>query len=73
MALLTPTERLTLEIIRDLHQAPRERVESALGKGYAEPVGKQKQLQLTQAGLEALKSDDQQRMEMRAANRPRRR
>jgi hypothetical protein len=28
---------------------------------------------LTEAGLEALKSDDQQRMEMRAANRPRRR
>jgi hypothetical protein len=71
--LLTPTERLTLEIIRDLHHAPPERVEWALGKGYAEPVGKQKQLRLTEAGVEALKSDADQRMEMRAANRPRRR
>jgi hypothetical protein len=72
MALLAPTERLALEIIRDLHHVPPERVEWALGKGYAELVGKQKRLRLTEAGLKALKSDAEERMEMRAANRPRR-
>jgi hypothetical protein len=72
MPLLTPTERVTLEMIRDLHHAPPERVAWATDKGYAEAVGKGKQLQLTEAGTAALKSDAQQRMEMRAANRPRR-
>jgi hypothetical protein len=62
MALLTPTERLMLEIIRDLHHLPSERVEWALGKGYAELVGKQKRLRLTEAGVEALKSDAEQRI-----------
>jgi hypothetical protein len=71
--LLTPTERFTLEMIQDLHHLPPERVEWALGKGYAELVGRQTRLRLTEAGLEALKSDADQRMEMRAANRPRRR
>jgi hypothetical protein len=73
MALLTPTERVTLEMIRDLHHAPPERIERATEKGYAEPVGKGRQLQLTEAGKEALASDAEQQMERRAANRPRRR
>jgi hypothetical protein len=73
MTLLTPTERVTLEMIRDLHHAPPERVEWATEKGYAEPVGKGRQLRLTEAGTGALASDADQRLASRAANRPRRR
>jgi hypothetical protein len=73
MTLLTPTERVTLEMIRDLHHAPPERVEWATEKAYAEPVGKGRQLRLTEAGLQALASDAGQRVASRAANRPRRR
>jgi hypothetical protein len=64
---------MTLEMIRDLHHAPPERIEWAKAKAYAEATGKGRQLQLTEAGAEALKSDADQRMEMRAGNRPRRR
>jgi hypothetical protein len=73
MTLLTPTERVTLEMIRDLHHAPPERVEWATEKGYAEPVGKGRQLRLAEAGLQALASDAEQRVASKAANRPRRR
>jgi hypothetical protein len=73
MPLLTPTERVTLEMIHDLHHAPPARVEWTLAKGNAEAVGKGRQLKLTKAGEEALASDAERRMEMRAANRPRRR
>jgi hypothetical protein len=73
MNLLIPTERVTLEMIRDLHHAPPERLEWAKSKGYAEATGKGRQLRLTEAGEGALAGDADQRVEMRAANRPRRR
>jgi hypothetical protein len=73
MPLLTPTERVTLEAICDLHHALPERVEWATGNGYAEAAGKGKQLRLTEAGVKALASDAEQRLASRAANRPRRR
>jgi hypothetical protein len=67
MPLLTPTERVTLEMIRDLHHAPPARVDWAIEKGYAMATGRGKQLRLTDAGVKALKSDAEQRMGMRAA------
>jgi hypothetical protein len=73
MTLLTPTARVTLEMIRDLHHAPPERVQWATEKGYAEPAGKGRQLRLTEAGEGALASDADRRLASRAANRPRRR
>jgi hypothetical protein len=47
---------MTLEMIRDFHHTPPERVEWALEKGYAEPAGKGRH-RLTDAGAEALTSD----------------
>ena len=73
MALLTPTERVTLEMIRDLGHAPPARVEWATEKGYAEPVGKERQHRLTEAGFGALVSDAEVRVASRSANRLRRR
>jgi hypothetical protein len=82
MALLTPTERITLEMIRDNGVAPWAAVARAIDKGWVAKqgagrgkgiAGKEARYSLTEAGLEALKSDADQRMEMRAANRPRRR
>jgi hypothetical protein len=70
---LTPTERVTLEMIRDLHHAPPARVDWALEKGYAEAAGKGRQLELTDAGRKALADDADARREARAANTPRRR
>jgi hypothetical protein len=73
MAPLTPTERVTLEMIRDLHHAPPERLEWANAKGYAEATGKGRQLRLTEAGEKALARDAEARVASRSANRPRRR
>jgi hypothetical protein len=72
MPLLTPTERVTLEMIRDTELASGSRLAWALEKGYAEAVTKTRH-KLTDAGATALASDDKQRMEMRTANRLRRR
>jgi hypothetical protein len=71
MALLTPTERVTLEMVRDLHHAPPERVEWAMEKGYAEPIGKGRQLRLSEAGEKALARDADAGVASRSANRPR--
>ena len=73
MPLLSPTERVTLEMIRDLHHAPPECVQWVTEKGYAEPAGKGRQHRLTEAGIGALLSDAEQRMASRSANRSRRR
>jgi hypothetical protein len=62
MALLTPTERVTLEAIRDTGVISRERLDWAIGKGYAELADRARH-RLTKAGLEALASDADQRME----------
>jgi hypothetical protein len=73
MPLLIPTERVTLEMIRDKELVSGSRLAWALEKGYAEAVTKTRQ-KLTDAGAAALASDVKQRMEMRtAARRPRRR
>jgi hypothetical protein len=71
MPLLTPIERVMLEMIRDLHHAPPERVEWAMEKGYAEPAGKGRQLRLTQVGIRVLLRDAERRTASRSANRPR--
>jgi hypothetical protein len=52
-ALLTPTERLTLELIRDTGVASRDRLAWAKENGYAEAVGPARH-KLTAAGLKAL-------------------
>ena len=73
MPLLSPNERVTLEMIRELGHAPPARVEWATEKGYAEPAGKGRQHRLTEAGIGALLGDAEQRMASRSANRSRRR
>jgi hypothetical protein len=70
MPLLTPTERMTLEAIRDLGHALPGRVEWAMEKGYAEPSGGGRRLRLTQAGEEALASHADQRRGSRAESSP---
>jgi hypothetical protein len=70
---LTPTERVTLEMIRDLHHAPPARVDWATEKGYAKAAGKGRQLELTDAGVKALADDYAARLAARGAQRPRRR
>jgi hypothetical protein len=70
---LTPTERVTLEMIRDLGHAPPARVEWAIGKGYAEAAGKGRQAKLTAAGVKVLEDDASARLAARGAQRPRRR
>jgi hypothetical protein len=69
-------------LIRDKGVAPWAAVALALDKGWVAKIGavrgkgvadKEARYSLTEAGLEALKSDAEQRNEMRAANRPRRR
>jgi hypothetical protein len=75
MTLLTPTERVTLEMIRDKGTTgSAERNSWALLKGYAEPdEGAKGKHKLTEAGTAALASHADQRRARRAANRPRRR
>jgi hypothetical protein len=69
-------------MIRENGVAPWAAVALALDKGWVAKEGagrgkgvarKEARYSLTEAGVEALKSDADQRMEMRAANRPRRR
>jgi hypothetical protein len=64
MPLLTPTERVTLEAIRDTGIVSGERLAWTMEKGYAEVAGRFR-YRLTKAGLEALASDDEQRMDAR--------
>jgi hypothetical protein len=71
MPLLTPTERITLEMIRDLHPPPA-RVDRAMEQGYAKAAGKGRQLELTEAGCKALADDYSARLAARGAQRPRR-
>lgn len=72
MTLLTPTERLRLELIRDRDTAGTwEGNIWAIGKGWAERAGKT--LKLTEPGIKALQSDDDDQMAARGAQRPRRR
>jgi hypothetical protein len=69
MPLLTPIERVTLELIRDLGAALPGRVPWALENGYAKVAGNGRH-KLTEAGIVALASDAEQRMASRNANRP---
>jgi hypothetical protein len=55
MPLLTPIERVTLELIRNTGVASRERLAWAKGKGYAEAVSVSRH-RLTGAGRGALAS-----------------
>jgi hypothetical protein len=67
MPLLTPTERVTLEMIRDKGIVDTaERVAWAREKGLAEPAGKGRHW-LTEAGPEALLSDAADRGARRSA------
>jgi hypothetical protein len=59
MALLTPTERIILERIRDTGEASRDWLTWAKSKGYVElDRGRKGKHLLTEAGLGALHSDD---------------
>jgi hypothetical protein len=71
MALLTPTERVTLELIRATGTALPGHVPWALEKGYAKTAGNGRH-RLTEAGIVALAGDAEQRMANRSANAPRR-
>jgi hypothetical protein len=66
MPLLTPTERVTLEMIRDLGFVPPARLEWAKAKGYAEPNPERKgKHRLTNEGSGALASDAKERLQRR--------
>lgn len=71
MTLLTPSERIRLELIRDKGSAGKDADAAAIAKGWAARKGKA--LVLTDAGREALLSDAADRFSARSAQRPRRR
>ena len=70
--LLTSTERIHLERIRAGDNVPAEGLAEAIKRGWAERGGKTGP-KLTEAGLEALSSDENDRRAAREAQRPRRR
>jgi hypothetical protein len=70
MPLLTPTERVTLELIRYLGTALPGRILWALEKGYAKSAGNGRH-KLTETGIVALASDAEERMASCGANRRR--
>jgi hypothetical protein len=72
MTLLTPSERVWLEHIRDTGTTRSEGIEWAKGKLFAEPAGEGR-YKLTETGERALLSDDRDRASARTAQRPRRR
>jgi hypothetical protein len=68
---LTPSERITLEIIRDGREPPEATLQTVLKRGWAKrSMGV---LAVTEAGEKALADDDAARMAMRSVQRPRRR
>jgi hypothetical protein len=82
MPLLTPIERVTLEMIRNEGAAPSAAVALALGKGWATKEGagrgkgasgKETRYSLTEAGAQALEEDEGAMREASEAIRPRRR
>jgi hypothetical protein len=71
MPFLTPAERVTLELIRDTGVVSPPDLEWAKAKGCAQVLRKDSQYYLTEAGIEALARDAEQRRDSQSARRPR--